>query len=983
MRTTENTERALEKFSKQTVTLSGVEVSVFARRNVRINEHGMSMRILKHLLLLALAGCAVAPPPVTAPPSDGGPVALTVDPKIHTGTLANGLRYYIRENGKPEQRAELRLVVNAGSILEDEDQQGLAHFAEHMAFNGTRRFPKQALVDYLESIGMRFGPDVNAYTSFDETVYMLQVPTDSTAVFEKGFEILSEWSQHLTFDTDEVDKERGVVIEEWRLRRGAGQRMRDKLYPDLFRGSRYADRLPIGKKELLETFDHATLRQFYAEWYRPDLMAVVAVGDFDVDSVQVLIKRHFGPIQRPEIDVDRVVWPVPDHDETIVNIVTDPEASRLSVSVIYKQPLQPQESVEDYRRSLVGGLYNGMLNQRLQELARQEDPPFLGASSGQGRWVRSKEVYFLGAGVREGGIERGLDALLTEAARVSQHGFTTSELIRQKARSLRSIEQIYRERDKSRSRGFASEYIRNFLTDEPIPGIEREYELYQTLIPTITLAEVNGIATTWIKDHSRVLSIQMPEKEGLKVPSEAELLAVLAKVEAGVVEPYVDDVTDLPLVETPPSPGSVVTASAVPQIEVTEWTLSNGVRVLMRPTDFKNDEILFTGWSPGGISLVEDEDHVAATSAVTVLREGGIGPFSLVQLQKKLAGKVVRLSPQLSALGEGLRGSASPEDLETLFQLIYLSFTAPRADSTAFNAWVARTRGRLENRDASPRTAYNDTIRVTMSQYHPRSRPWTLELLDEADLQKSLEIYRDRFADASDFTFLFVGNFEPETIRPLVETYLGGLPALNRDEIWVDRKVRPPKGVIQKTVHRGIEPKSTTRVVFTGPFEWNWQNRYDLNAVASAFRIKLREVLREDLSGTYGVRVGASRTREPVGGYALSIGFGCDPERAEELREVLFTQIDSLKQVGLDQTYIDKVKEIQRRSRETDLKENSYWLNTLRFYYSNDEDPTNILRAEEKIDGLTMEAVKAAANQYFDTTNYAQFVLMPESSLQN
>lgn len=946
-----------------------------------IDHFGTMNRLLRVSLIAVVALACRTISPETAPNVE--PEILSPDPKIQIGTLANGLRYYIRQNEKPEKRAELRLVVNAGSILEDDDQQGLAHFVEHMAFNGTKNFPKQALVDYLESIGMRFGPDLNASTDFDETVYRLQVPTDSTVVFEKAFEILLEWSSRVSFDEEEIDKERGVVIEEWRLRRGARQRMGDKLYPDLFKGSRYAERLPIGKKEVLESFDHEVLRRYYAKWYRPDLMAVVAVGDFQVDSVKSLIDRYFGGLEKPKTPVERKIWPIPEHEETLINIATDPEASSLGVSLYYKQPVRSQGSIEDYRRSLVESLYNGMLNQRLNELTKQVDPPFLGAGSSQGRFIRSKEFHVLGAGVKEGGVLRGLEALLTEAARVRQHGFTATELARAKTQSLRTIEQIYRERDKSRSRAFAGEYIRNFLTNEPIPGIEREHALYNELIPTITLEEVDAVASRWIKDHSRVVSVQMPEKEGLPVPSEGEILSVLERVAAKTVEPYEDDVSDLPLVADLPTPGSIVAESAVPEIEVTEWTLSNGVRVLLRPTDFKNDEILFTAWSPGGISLVEDEDHIAASTAISVLREGGIGTFSQIQLRKKLAGKVVRLTSQLSELGEGLRGRASPEDIETLFQLIYLTFTSPRADSTAFNAWVARTRGRLENRAASPQTAYRDTIQVTMSQYHHRARPFIAERLEEVDLQRSLDIYRDRFADAGDFTFLFVGNFEPDSIRTLASRYLGGLPALSREETWRDRKMRNPRGVIEKTLHRGLEPKSNTRLVFTGPFEWNWQNRFDLNAMVSAFRIKLQEVLREDLGGTYGVRVGASRSRDPVGSYSISLSFGSDPERTEELRGVLFAQIDSLRDVGLDQTYVDKVKETQRRSRETDLKENGYWLSVLRFYYSHGEDPTNILKAEEKIEGLSLEAIKAAANRYFDMENYAQFVLMPEKSSPN
>ena len=941
-------------------------------------------RWIRYLGLAVIAACAAAPepsPPPTASPSPSE--ILSPDPQIRLGRLSNGMRFYIRENQKPEKRAELRLAVDVGSILEAEDQLGLAHFTEHMAFNGTKLFPKQELIDYIESVGMRFGADLNAYTSFDETVYMLQVPTDSTTILKKGFQILAEWSHYVSFDAEEIDKERGVVIEEWRLGRGAGQRMFDKILPDLFKGSRYADRLPIGKKEVLEGFDHEALRKFYRDWYRPDLMAVIAVGDFNSDSIEAMIRESFASVPTPASPIERTIWPVPDHEETLINISTDLEATWSSVAVYYKQAVRPYKTVADYRQSLVESLYNGMLNQRLFELTKEEDPPFLSAGSSQGRFIRSKEFYILSANVREGGIERGLDAVLTEAERVQRHGFTPSELSRQKVNMLRGMEQAYRERDKSRSRGYAGEYIRNFLVGEPIPGIEKEHDLYNELIPGIGIDEVNRIGSTWIKDDSRVISVQMPEKEGLAVPRESDILAVMTAVHAKEIAPYVDDVSSLPLVEHVPAPGSVVSEKLIPEIEVTEWMLSNGVRVFLRPTDFKNDEVLFAAYSPGGHSLVEDVDYISAATATSVLLESGMGSFTQIQLRKKLAGKVVRVAPTIRTLGEGIGGMASPEDLETMFQLIFLAFTAPRADSSAFIAYKARMKGRLENRGARPETAFGDTISVTMSQNHHRSRPWTVDLLAEMDLQRSLAIYRDRFADASDFTFIFVGNFTPSELRPLIETYLGGLPSLNREETWRDRAPRPPKGIVKKTVRRGIEPKSQTRVVFTGPFEWNWQNRYDLGAMVSAFRIKLREVMREDLGATYGVGISASRSQHPVGSYSISVSFGCAPERADELREVLFAQIDSLREFGLPVSYVEKVQESQRRSYETDLKENRYWLNTLLFYLRNEEDPTNILKKEEKVKGLTVEAVQAAARKYFNRSNYAQFVMLPEEGAKD
>ena len=941
----------------------------------------MNRPILLLLGVCSLASCAT--PQQAVQPQPAAPVKtspeLPIDPAIRSGVLDNGLRFFIRQNKKPENRAELRLVINAGSILEEDDQQGLAHFVEHMAFNGTAQFPKQDLVDYLERIGMRFGPDLNASTGFDETVYMLQVRTDSAAVLEKAFVVLAEWAHNVSFEDEEIDKERGVAVEEWRSGRGAGARMRDKQFPILLKGSQYANRLPIGHKAVLDTFHHDTLRRFYGDWYRPDLMAVIAVGDFEQAHIETLIRNAFSQIPAAEKPRNRAVFPVPDHDETLFAIASDPEATSSGVSLYFKHPVRPTSTIDAYRRMLVESFYNGMLNQRLYELTKQEDPPFLGASSGQGRFVRSKEFYVIGAGVRENGIERGLEAVLTEAARVQRHGFTASELARQKKRVLRGIEQAYRERDKTQSGAFASEYIRHFLVEESVPGIEKEYELYQELIPGIQLDEVNRVGSEWITDRNRVVMVNTPQKEGVRAVTETDLLAVMQKVQNAETSPYEEDISELPLVEEPPPPADIVSENVIPDLGVTEWTLGNGVRVIMKPTDFKNDQVLFTSFSPGGNSRVPDSAYVAAATATSVVMESGLGAFSQIELNKKLAGKVVRVSPGISGLKESVSGSASPEDLETMFQLVYLIFTAPRADSTAFVAFRERIRGMLQNREASPETAYSDTVQVTMAQYHHRARPWAAPMLDEMDLHRSLEIYKDRFADAGDFTFLFVGNFEPAQIKPLVQVYLGGLPALDREDNWRDVGIRPPKGVIEKTVRRGQEPKSQTRMIFTGPFEWNRQNRYDLASMTGAFRIKLREVLREDMGGTYGVGVGASRSRHPWPNYSLSVNFGCAPERVEELTGVVRAQIDSLKQFGLPQSYIDKVKEIQRRQNETDLKENRYWLNTLRFYYNHGEDPTEILHLEQKIQGLTVQTVQRVAQQYFDTENYVRVTLLPEA----
>jgi len=814
---------------------------------------------------------------------------LPIDPALMTGRLENGLRYFIRANSRPEQRAELRLVVNAGSVLEDEDQLGLAHFVEHMAFNGTEHFEKQELVDYLEFIGMRFGADVNAYTSFDETVYELTIPTDSAEIVETAFLILEDWAHGIAFDSVEVEKERGVVLEEWRLGQGAYSRIRDQQYPVLFQGSLYAERLPIGDPEILKTFDHSALKRFYADWYRPDLMAVVAVGDFDPAWIQDLIHRHFDGLTGAEVERPRPTVPVPDHDETLFSIATDPELTLSNVTVAWKLPLAEQATHADYRRSFVEQAYNSMFNFRMFEITQSsEDPPFLGAGSGKGRFVRGSDVYQVGAAVKDGEIERGLESVLVEAQRVERFGFTEAELDRQKADVLRSYERAYTERDQRESSRLAAEYVRVFLDGEPTPGIEYEYALARRFLPTIGLEEVNGIASEWIRDENRVILASAPEKAGVHVPDEVALAEVFAAAQASSVEAWEDAASDQPLLAVEPVAGSVVSREEIPELGVEIWSLSNGARLILKPTDFKDDEVLFNGRSPGGTSLAPDEDYESASWAATLVSIGGAGEFSAVDLQKKLAGKAVSVGPSISELSEGISGAASPKDLETMFQLVYLYFTAPRRDETAVAAFRSRMFTVLANRGANPDAVYGDTVGAVMAQYHPRYLPPTAEMLDAIDLDVALEFYRERFADAGDFTFSLVGAFDPDELLPLVERYLASLPSSGRQETWRDVGVEPPTGVVRRTVHKGLEPKARETLIFTGDFEFDRENRYTLQSMTEVLRNMLREILREDMGGTYGVGAFGSGSKEPRERYSIRIAFGADPERLDELTSATF-----------------------------------------------------------------------------------------------
>jgi len=903
---------------------------------------------------------------------------LPRDTAVLAGTLPNGVQYFIRENGRPEKRAELRLVVNAGSVLEDGDQRGLAHFVEHMAFNGTRNFEKQEIVNYLESIGMQFGADVNAYTSFDETVYMLTVPTDTGTALHKGVQILHEWAQNIAFDASEIEKERGVVIEEWRLGRGADARMRDKVFPTLFYNSQYASRLPIGDRETLQTFKPDALRRFYRDWYRPGLMAVVAVGDFDRRDVERMIRERFSAIPPAKSARTRPVPPVPDHAETLVALATDPEASSTSVEVYWKQPVRDQSTHGAYRRGLVESLYNGMLNARLGELTQQADPPFIYAGSGQGQFIRSKEVYNLAAGVSETGVQRGLDAVLTEAERVRRHGFTSSELERQKTNVLRAYEQASAELGKTPSSAYADEYVRAYLDAEAIPGIRYEYELAKRFLPEITLTEVNAIAKEWMVDANRVVIVQAPEKADVRVPTKDSLLAVFNAVRAKRVEPYVDRVADANLIASLPAAGRIVEQRTIAEVGLTEWKLSNGARVLIKPTDFNNDEVLMRAYSPGGSSLVSDNGYTSAMLATTLVSAGGLGGMDAVELSKALAGKAAQVQPFIGGTEEGLTGSASPKDLETMMQLLHLRFTGPRRDSVAFASYTSRLSQALANRSASPEAAFQDTLQVTLTQGHARGRPFTSQVLQAVRLDSVFAIYRDRFADASDFTFLFVGSTDTATLRPLVEKYIASLPSAGRKEQPRDSGVRMPTGVVEKVVRRGTEPKSQTSIIFTGRMNYGREERHLLASMIDVLDIKLREVLREDLGGTYGVGVSFTASPRAPHEYSVSVSFGAAPARLDSLVTVAFEQIAALQAQGPTATDLAKVKETQKRTWETNLKQNGYWLSQIAGKDLLGEDVRDVLAYNRLVDRLTPEMIRDAARRYLNKGSYVRVSLVPE-----
>lgn len=928
--------------------------------------------IVGALVTRASAVSAQQQPAATAMP-------LPFDSAVTVGTLPNGMRYYIRENHKPEKRAELRLVVNAGSVLEDEDQRGLAHMVEHMTFRGTKRFAGNQISSYLESVGMRYGPDINAFTGFDETVFMITIPTDTTAIVDKGFQILSEWAHNVSFEPSQIEKERPVVIEEWRLGQGAENRMQNKWFPVLFSGSRYAERVPIGLKSVLETYKPATLRRFYDTWYRPDLMAVVAVGDFDKGQIERLIRSYLGAIPRPTNEKPRPLFPVPAHDSTLVSINTDKEATRSVIRLLYKQPKRYNTTVATYRQHLVEELFGSMFNDRFSEITQRPNPPFINAFAAQGDLVRSAESFSLTAIVADNGIQRGLNALLTEGERVKRFGFLQSELDRAKKDLQRGIEQAYAERDKTNSSVYAEAYVSAFLQSEPSTSITYDLNAITRFLPGITLAEVNQLAGEWMTDRNRVLATTSPDKPGIVTPSKGELLLAFDAVKGADITAYSETAPSQQLVEKDPVSGRVVSEREIKEVGITEWKLSNGVRVLLKPTDFNADQITFTSYSPGGASLLPDASYIAASAADLIPATSGVGKFTVIDLQKFLAGKQVSVSPSIDDLSEGISGSASQRDVDTMLQLVYLYFTEPRLDTSLVNTFIGRFKGVLANRSASPEAAFSDTLQVTMAQHSVREQPVSAAVLDRIDPVKSFDFYKDRFADASGFTFVFVGNFQTDSIKPLIEKWLGSLPSTGRKETWRDTGIRPPTGVVERVVKKGAEPKARTALIFTGPFEYTRQNRYYLSALAELLNIKLREALRENLGGTYGVSVNPGASRDPLPAYRFTIGFGSAPERLESLTAAALAQIDSLKRFGTSPEYVNKVKEAALRSRETAIKQNGYWISQIATFDQSGWPLAEIPNGEKLITSLTAADLQRAAVKYLRTDNYVRVSLYPEN----
>lgn len=907
---------------------------------------------------------------------------LPVDPQVRIGRLENGLVYYLRQNAKPENRVMMQLVVNAGSICESEDQTGLAHFCEHMMFNGTKHFPKNELIDFLQSTGVRFGGDINAYTTFDETVYMLEIPTDKEGLLEKGYQVLEDWAHQATLDSQAIAEERGVIIEEWRMGLGADDRMRQKTLPVLLNNSRYAERMPIGKIDNLRTFKPESLRRFYRDFYRPDLQAVIVVGDIDLDAAEAQIKQRFGALQNPADAPARPYATVPDNAKPLVVVATDKEATNNTLVVFFKQPYRPIVTVGDFRNDLIRDLVTEMFNTRLNEIIQEADAPFIHAGQGYGPLVRQVYVNQLYALAKEGRTAEALTALLTECYRVTRHGFLDSELERARQSLLTNYEIEASEEDKTPSSRLAARYVSNFLYQMPVISSADCYKLAKRLLPGITVEEVTAAARAGITDHNMVIALTAPEKADVAVPTEADLSAIYTAVKNDTtLAPYEDRFSDEPLVNLPARAASGAEILSEDAHGITQVKLSNGLIVHLKPTTFKNDEILLGAYNLGGTSLVELPDLISAAMAGAIQSQSGLGAFDNTELNKKLQGHTVTYQAGLDDLRAVINGSSSVKDLELLLQINYLTFTAPRQDRRACRSLVSKLKTRYRLLKASPNYVFSDSLLRVASNHDPRYNFLYSEAqLDQIDADRVYDIFREQFGNAGSFRFYLVGSFNiDDNLLSLLETYLGSLPARTEERQWRDCYAPFPSVKTEFEMAMGADDQSMVGLVFAMPYNWDLPTRQSLSFFSDLMEIKLLEKIREEMGGVYSPAVKIELERYPKPEATFIILFGCDPQRTDEITAAVLEQIRLLIKEGPGETDLNKVKETHKRTFEKNLANNGFWLSMMMQadYIGTDLDGLDKDVQFQRIDNIKAKTIQKTLKKYLNPDVYVRGVLKP------
>lgn len=902
-----------------------------------------------------------------------------LDPAVRSGILPNGMRYYIRQNKLPEKRAEFYIAHSVGAIQEEDDQNGLAHFTEHMAFNGTANFPGKTMLDYLATIGVKFGQNVNAGTSVEQTIYNLSnVPLLRQGIIDTALLVLHDWSNYISFEEKEIDLERGVILEEWRMYGSADERMSNKLAPVIYKGSKYAKRDVIGDTAVIRNFKYQTIRDFYHKWYRTDLQAVIIVGDFDVATMEKQVISVFSAIPAVKNPAPKVMYPLPDNTEPLIGIAKDKEATETAVQIYYKHDAIPddQKNLAYMRLQLIRNLINSMFAQRMNELSRKENPPFVQAYSYYGRMTRGKDI-FTGIAIAENNkADLALASLLSEMLRLRRYGFLNAEFERAKATLMRNYESRFMDKDKRKNRELIYPVISHFLYNQPNPGIEYDYNFVKAMIPGISLKELNDEAMRYVRDDNCIITITGPEMEGVGLPTEQEIKNLLNGISPDKITPWVDDMQGKKLIEQEPVAGKVQKSASQTALATTEWTLSNGMRVIFKPTDFKEDELLIRASSPGGLSLVKDEDMVAAGQLGNMVSQMGIGSFSAVELSKLLAGKRVNVSVMLSDDQDIINVRTSPKDLETALQLMYLQFTKARWNEADYKNWYDKLRAMYQNADAEPRKAFYDTLNYVMNNYNARYKPLTYASLEVLSLESMKRIYAERFQDPSDFTVLLVGKVNPEEVKPLVEKYLASLNGPKRNEQFKDDGARPPKGTTVKDFRReNTTPRTSVFVNFSGKASYSAHDRVMTAAIRHILELRYIESIREKEGGTYSVRTGLSLDKLPEPYYNLNISFDTDPLKADKLIGIVHQEIQNLLTSGPSETDLQKAKEYFLKQRQEDMKENSWWNSILQDYYFRNVDYVNTY--EKEVQALTTQAVHAYAKTLLSDPDKVTIIMRP------
>jgi zinc protease len=908
---------------------------------------------------------------------------LPTDPNVKIGKLSNGLTYYIRKNVKPEKKLELRLVVNAGSILENNDQRGLAHFMEHMGFNGSTHFPKNELVNYLQKSGVKFGADLNAYTSFDETVYILPIPTDDPTVVEKGFTVLEDWAFNNLFDKNEIEKERGVVLEESRLGKGAQERMLRQYFPHLFNGSKYAERLPIGKDETIKGFQPASLIKFYKQWYRPDLMAVIVVGDMDPAEAEKKIKDHFGKFKNPANEQPRpAIIPIKPRAQAEAMVLTDEEATNTILQVYnFVKPATKVKTWGDYEGSIKEELLSSLINQRLTELTQKENPPFAFVFTGYSPFLRGYKTFISFAFLGKAKVQDAVDALIEEVQRARQFGFLQTELDRAKADLMNEAEKAEEEKDKSESGRIVSAYVNNYLEGDPIPGVTNRYNFLKQVIPGVSLTDMNSLAAKMPSADKAFALLEGPKAMKDNLPDSAALLKGLLAAAKKPVKPYEEKAVAKALIDQEPQPGKITSETKNDKLGSTDLTLSNGVTITIKPTTLKNDDIQMDSWRFGGYEAYKLEDKENAMFAPILVNEMGVKDMTPTDLGKFMSGKTVTVQPYINPSEEGVQGNSSVKDFEIFLQLVNLYFTQPRKDEALFNSFISKQKSFVQFSMKDPRTYFADTL----NKIEYQNNPWVASLNKEEDydrinLDRSFDIYKQIFSNAYGLHFTFVGNLDVAKAKPLLEKYIGSLPASPKENAYKDNGIRLIQGVTEVNLKRGKEPKSLINLAFEGPADGSREERLNLAALIEVINIRINEKLREEMSGMYHGNMSGSILKRPYLHYSIGANIPCGPENVDKLYAALVGIIKDAQEKGIDQKDLEKVKETWRKEYHVNLQSNDYWLDQLSNAWINQDNPENILDYEQKIDSLTPESVQAIAKKFLTLNNMVKAVLYPENA---